>query len=47
LKRPPNRKLVLAAAVLIVAASSLFARSVAGPADLIQPVNTHFILGGR
>jgi hypothetical protein len=44
-KRPPDRKLVLAVAVLIVAASAMLARS----ADQVrgeQPMNPIFV-GGR
>jgi hypothetical protein len=33
LKRPPNRKVVLALAILVVAASAMLSRPVAGFAD--------------
>jgi hypothetical protein len=46
LKRPPNRKLVLAAAVLIVAAGSLLARPAPGLTDPAHTLN-HIALGGR
>jgi len=44
LKRPPNRKLVLAVAVLIAAASAAMARPAAkGETEMIN----HIVLGGR
>jgi hypothetical protein len=42
LKRPPDKKLLLAVAALIVAASAVFAR----PADVARPMN-HTVLGVR
>jgi hypothetical protein len=45
-KRPPNRKLLLAMAVLVVAASSVLARSadfVKGETQTVNPI----VLGGR
>jgi hypothetical protein len=42
LKRPPDKKLVLAVAVLIVVASSVFARSI----DHVRPPNLT-VLGER
>jgi len=46
LKRPPNKKLTLAVAILIVAASSMLSRPVAAPSDPSYALNAHF-LGGR
>jgi hypothetical protein len=44
LKRPPDRKLLLTVAILIVAASSLLARPAAkGETDTMN----HVVLGGR
>jgi hypothetical protein len=45
LKRPPDRKLLLAVAVLVVAASAMLARSADHRGDT-QPMN-QFVLGGR
>jgi hypothetical protein len=45
-KRPPNKKLALAVAMLILAASTMLSRPVAAPSDPIYTLNAHF-LGGR
>jgi hypothetical protein len=46
LKRPPNKKLAFAVAILIVAASAMLSRPVAAPSDSIHTLNAHFP-GGR
>ena len=46
MKRPPNKKLVFAVAMLIVAAGSMLSRPVAAPSDPIHTLNAHF-LGAR
>jgi len=46
LKRPPNKKLVFAVAMLIVAAGSMLSRPAAAPSDPILTLNAH-LLGGR